>query len=70
MRHKDNSWDLPALAGTWEVVQAAILMDIRDELKLMNQVLQCHNTKDIPSILRKISINTNKPKKSLRKTAA
>lgn len=45
----------------------ATLMDIRDELKLMNTVLQCHNTIEIPSILRDIRSNTKKKRKLRRK---
>jgi hypothetical protein len=40
-------------------------MDIRDELKLVNQVLQCHNTKDIPRKLERIARNAAKIKSAV-----
>lgn len=38
-RHKDGQWDLPDSIQTWDQAQAAILMDIRDELKQLNSTL-------------------------------
>jgi len=47
-RHKDLNWDLhePHLQNgkrvhSWETIHAALLMDIRDELKQLNQTLGC-----------------------------
>lgn len=70
-RHKDENWNLPA--GTpsptggnthsWDSIHAALLMDIRDELKRMNNVLQCPNFIEVPSILRSIKRNTTKKRK-------
>jgi hypothetical protein len=48
---------------TWERVTIAVLMDIRAELQKLNRVMQCHNTQDIPTILRGIRRNTTKPKR-------
>lgn len=71
-RKKDVNWAPADQAGnlpTWERVNLAVLMDIRDELKLvtaelhcMNNVIQCSNFIAIPQILRRISRNTAKPK--------
>lgn len=70
-RHKDVEWTLPE--GTrqpdgsrihgWDALHAAILMDIRDELKRLNALLYCTNFLDIPLHLRMIRRNTTKPKK-------
>ena len=41
-RHKDSNWNLdtpPGLTGAG----VAVLMDIRDELKALNRVMQCSN---------------------------
>lgn len=52
MRHKDFNWNLPAgdPDHRWESVHAALLMDLRDELKEANRHLRaiestlgCHN---------------------------
>ncbi len=39
-RHKDGNWRIEEL--TWETVSVAVLMDIRDELKQINQSLGCY----------------------------
>jgi hypothetical protein len=70
-RHKDLDWNLnnaePNGKGGFQcsidTIQAAVLMDIRDELRRINAVLACHNTQQIASILRRISRNTAKPRK-------
>lgn len=41
----------------------AVLMDVRDELKLMNQRLQCRETQMIPKYLRDIRRNTTRKKR-------
>lgn len=48
-------------------VNQALLMDIRRELRQLNQLLRCPNFLDIPSKLDRIARNTAKPK---RKKAA
>lgn len=61
-RHKDVGWDLPdgkpnTTGGNthcWESIHAALLMDICDELKRMNDILHCHNTVKIPHTLTRI----------------
>lgn len=62
-RHKDANWTLPETLEDWQQAQLAVLMDIRDELKRMNAVIQCSNFIAVPSILRRISTNTAKPRK-------
>ena len=51
---------------SWDGVQTAVLMDIRDELKKLNQLLGCENFIAIPSILRAVRANTAKPRKKRR----
>jgi len=70
-RFKDIDWDLADKAtgniGTWERVQIAVLMDIRDELRIVRQrlhVLECRNFIEIPRTLKRISRNTAKPRKA------
>lgn len=70
-RHKDVDWNLPE--GTpnskggnthrWDSIHAAILMDLRDELKRLNSRIQCHEFIGIPRVLRAIQRNTAKKKK-------
>lgn len=65
-RQKDALWKIiPDVNNccSWEQIQAAILMDIRDELKRMNGIFHCPNAIDIPNILRRIDRNTKKPRK-------
>ena len=46
-RFANVNWDLPksntGSPTTWEQVTIAVLMDIRDELKALNMVMQCSN---------------------------
>lgn len=51
--------------GTWNdmKVQIALLNDIRQELKRLNDVLHCPNFLEIPSILRAVKKNTTKKKR-------
>jgi hypothetical protein len=68
-RRKNTDWALnPNADGTVPHADAelAVLMDIRDELKLVNQklaVLQCPNFLAIPHTLKRISRNTTKKRK-------
>jgi hypothetical protein len=67
-RFKDVSWNLPAdekgNIKTWEAVQWALLMDIRDELQALNRVFMCGIFLEIPHTLKRISHNTTKPRKA------
>lgn len=65
-RRKDVTWDVTGGDGkvsSWEQAHAALLMDIRDELKKLNSLLHCHNFQAIPRKLDRISRNTAKPRK-------
>ena len=74
-RHKDREWSLPDGRPTdgggtvhdWESLHAAILMDIRDELKQLNALLGCSNFRAIPRVLRTIYRNTAKPRQKARR---
>jgi hypothetical protein len=67
-RFKDVAWDFATRGDggieTWEQVQVAVLMDIRDEIKALNRILGCRNFLDVPTILRGIRTNTAKPNKA------
>lgn len=66
-RHKDANWNLQDNIQTWEEAQAAVLMDIRDELKQMNlilSVLRCTNFLNIPHKLDAIRRNTAKKRRT------
>jgi hypothetical protein len=39
-RQKGKTWYPP---NTWEHVNLQVLMDIRDELQALNQIMQCRN---------------------------
>ena len=53
-RHKDADWDLPEKNYSWTPVTAALLMDLRDELKRLNRLLHCDNFVGIPWTLKRI----------------
>jgi hypothetical protein len=48
----------------------AMLMDIREELRAITGRLDCSETLSIPALLRRISANTHKPKRRLKKVSA
>ena len=72
-RFKDKDWNLPVdqdgniNAGHVEI---AVLMDIRDELKRLNELLHCRNFINIPVTLSKIERNTTKKRKPKVKKAS
>ena len=49
--------------ATFDGAQLAVLMDLRDELQKLNQLLHCQNFVNIPRKLDRISANTAKPRK-------
>jgi hypothetical protein len=56
-RQKNRNWwvaDEDGTVPTWERVQLAVLMDIRDELQEINRTLRCPNTQRIPRYLQQI----------------
>ena len=69
-RHDNVNWTLPDETLTWEQASAAILMDVRDELRQLNRLLRCHNFLAIPFKLERIARNTTKRRraKSVRKS--
>lgn len=67
-RHPNVDWNLPDSLKTWEQVNTAVLMDIRDELQRLNRLLYCSNFTAIPSILRAIGRNTTKPRRRRKKS--
>lgn len=65
-RLKDYNWNMSGTdQGRYDVnaIVVNLLMDIRDELKLMNARLQCHETAAIPRYLRRIAANTTKKRR-------
>lgn len=79
-RQKDLVWNAgPNGDGTTTHEQArlAVLMDVRDELKLVNVYLRdlrntitCDNAVDILNILRRIDKNTKKSKRKKKVVSA
>lgn len=61
-RHKDTQWNLPdgtkqstgSKTHAWESIHAAILMDIRDELKALNATLGCFRVRRMSDDIRRI----------------
>jgi hypothetical protein len=75
MRYRDSNWNIPEGKDlTWEHASVAVLMDLRDELKGLRQlilrmvnILECPNFTAIPSKLDRITVNTQKMRKRKRK---
>jgi len=45
-RHRNGNWNLPdGKVETWDQVQVAVLMDIRDELQKLNRLMECSNVR-------------------------
>lgn len=53
-RHKNADWNIPEKPADWHQVQAAVLMDIRDELQKLNSMLSCPNFMGMPHVLKRI----------------
>jgi len=65
-RHRNTTWilrEIPDLDGA----QLAVLMDIREELKLLNGLFRCPNFRQIPSKIDAIRKNTARPKRKKKK---
>lgn len=62
MRHKDQVWDLPPGNPNhrWESIHAALLMDIRDELRGLRALFHCPGFLAIPGAIKSIERNTKK----------
>lgn len=65
-RYKDVDWNLPDLES-WDRTHAALLMDLRDELKKLNALLHCSHFVDIPHKLDRIERNTAKRRRKVVK---
>jgi hypothetical protein len=67
-RHQNVNWPLPEnQMESWQQVEVAVLMDIRDELQRLNTLLRCPNFQQIPAHLETIKRNTAKPKVKVKK---
>ena len=65
-RMKNAQWEPANEQGnvpTWERVNLAVLLDIRDELQALNALLQCPKFMGIPRDLQQIRRNTTKRKR-------
>lgn len=70
-RHKNMDWNLPdgyrqpdgSRTHSWESINTALLMDIRDELRELNtslRPLRCQNFLRIPRKLDRVGLNSQK----------
>jgi hypothetical protein len=69
-RHAFADWNIPDTPTTWDAVQVAVLMDIRDLLKVIRDntnPLRCNETRKIPRLLTKIAANTDRFKCQVHK---
>ena len=66
-RRKNVDWIVGAGKVPLEAAQLAVLMDLRDELQTLNNLLGCPNFTQIPAILRDIRRHTAKKKKEKKK---
>lgn len=66
MKTRNIDWDITPDKQTgqcsFDQAQLAVLMDIREQLKILNAIIGCPNFTAIPQILRRISGNTAKPR--------
>lgn len=53
-RQKDVKWNIPDPCPGTDFAQLSVLMDIRDELKRLNELLHCPRFMGIPTTLRGI----------------
>ena len=64
-RAPNTEWLIPK-DYTWDDVRTEVLMDIREELRILNRLLRCPNFQGIPKTLldirRKIPTRKRKPK--------
>jgi hypothetical protein len=69
-RQKDVNWFVTGDDGrilSVDHAELAVLMDIRDELKRLNDVFHCNNFIGVPYKLERIARNTSKPRRRKRK---
>jgi hypothetical protein len=64
-RYKNNPWELPeGKLQTWEQVNSALLMDIRDELQAIRHLMECPNIQKGFIAMQQVAKNTKrKPRK-------
>lgn len=67
MRHKDGDWTLPAKLDNWEQVIVAVLMDIRDELKAVNNKLGCYRVPRALDDLHSLGVAARRRRRMRRK---
>ena len=69
-KFKDVIWTVPECANggiaSWEAVDTALLMDIRDQLQKLNAVFECPNFLMVPTYLKTIEKNSRKPKRRVK----
>jgi hypothetical protein len=66
----DREWQTPLTEFTWQHVEIEVLMDIRDQLKKLNRVLECPRFLRIPTSLDSIDRKLTKKKPRRKKAAA
>jgi len=73
-RHANVSWSLPEKITTYDLVQVAVLMDIRDEIKILRRTIesavQCPNTIAAVVALKKLGDDLRRQERVRRKKAA
>lgn len=69
-RRANEHWNPARDDGTitWERVDTALLMDLRDELQKLNALLHCQNFQQIPATLK--AIHRKMPARQPRKRRA
>lgn len=71
-RHKNANCPLPDRFETWEQVNTAILMDIRDELQAINRALGCYRVSgalDAIRAMHKTGVKIRKPRQRKKASA-
>lgn len=72
MIHHGRDWNLRESKGiepwTWDQIQAHLLLDIRYELRSLNDLLHCQNFQDIPHLLRTIRGYTSRLRRAKKPT--
>ena len=67
MRKKDLQWDIGendlSDRFTWDQIKVSLLLDLRDELKELNQHLSCRQVQKMFRDLVAIRRNTNKKRR-------
>lgn len=62
---QNQDWTIPhsPTGYSWDTVQAMLLMDLRDQLRTLNNVFRCHRFLDVPNKLERIARNTAKKRR-------